>query len=209
MANVSLSFPKERVMQNIKFKMFLIIFINIFAFSSLFASEESAKSISWNKLHRAWVAYIEYPSTDNAKYVYELLPLRSIKYTGSTNEKKIIELIYGELGILERQIYASDPNAVAVAFKLFSISDGGFSSALCMILGSLIRINPKLFLQELKRHRSIIIRLDALVGNFGTEYVDKMKAHDLESKLRIEALKNVLDPNLTNTKNECIAALKD
>jgi hypothetical protein len=89
-----------------------------------------------------------------------------------------------------------------------TISDGSLSEDLYAALGTLIRIDPRAFLEELREHRRLVTRLDALVGNFGPDYVDKADAREREKHLRIKALQSVTDPSLSNLREQCVNALK-
>ncbi len=146
--------------------------------------------VNWDEVYNKWNTYLNYPSSEDALDVYEVLPTKHVEYNHSSEEKRTLNYIFNELDMLEKQVYSGDRNAVKLAFKLHVIADGAFSQWLDIILGNLIRIYPELFLEELVKYEEII-RLDSLVGNFGPIYVDKMKAHELESRLRIESLKTV------------------
>ena len=93
-----------------------------------------------------------------------------------------------------------------MAFKMMNIADGGFAEDLDIMLGQLIRVDPRLFLGELKRSGRTVT--GGLVGNFGGEYVDKMKAQQLEITMRIAALQSVRDPELRAIRDRCVKELK-
>lgn len=187
----------------------ILIIIVIFPVVLMGDSEDSVPVVNWHRLDTAWQAYLYYPSCDNALNVYKLLPSSGhIDYTYSQIEKDVMDSILENITLLERQIYASDTNAIKVAFRLLSISDGAFTEVLCMILGNLIRINPQLFLKELADNPDWMVILGSLVGNFGDEYIDKMRARELEVSDRIKALQSVQDEELLMLREECIKALK-
>lgn len=189
-------------------KIILIVLV-IFPIILLGDSEDSVPIVDWYKLDTIWQAYLDYPSSDNALKVYRLLPSSGhIDYTYSQIETDVIDSILENIILLERQIYACDTNAIKVAFRLLSISDGAFTEVLCMILGNLIRINPQLFLKELADNPDWMVILGSLVGNFGDEYIDKMRARELEVSDRIKALQSVQDEELLMLREECIKALK-
>ena len=112
---------------------------------------------------------------------------------------------------IEKHIHAGDRNAVKAGFRLFNISDGWYSHRLDMALGDLIRINTKLFLEELKSHRNItfVIRRGPPVYPSGDEYVDNFEAQKSEIKLRIKALESIKDKDLIEIRDECIKDLKE
>ncbi len=111
--------------------------------------------------------------------------------------------------MLERQVLSKDRVAVKLAFRLRSIADGGFSEDLSIVLGTLIRIDPKLFLEELRNAKPQVQRLGPLLANEGAVYVDRMRAQCLENQLRIESLESVKDPSLDNIRNKCIEVLME
>jgi hypothetical protein len=88
------------------------------------------------------------------------------------------------------------------------IADGTFAESLEIALGQLIRIDPTLFLRELKEAKDQIIGLGGLTGNYGDVFVDKIEAHRLETARRIDSLEGITDPALKEIRNECILELK-
>ena len=164
------------------------------------------------KFYEAWKEYISYPSSENAIRVYTLLPDTGHVFNYIDIDEELEDTlwdVYESLSMLERQVYSSDREAVRLAFRLLTTwADGACGEELDIILGTLIRINPKLFLEELYTHRNLVSRLDALVGNFGPEYCGRDKAERLEASLRIKALKQVTDPKLVEVHDECIGLLE-
>ena len=76
------------------------------------------------------------------------------------------------------------------------------------MLGTLIRIDPQLFLEELKNAKPEVQRLSPLLANEGAVYVDRMRAQCLENQLRIASLEGVTESSLKNIRNICIEVLK-
>ena len=189
----------------------LLIFLALIALPAS-CKPELQEGFDLAKFYEAWKEYISYPSSENAIRVYELLPDTGhvTQYIDFTKEYEDITWeVYESLDMLERQVYTSDRKAVQLAFRLLTtFGDAAFSEELDIILGTLIRINPKLFLEELYTHRNLVSRLDALVGNFGPEYYGPDKAVRLETSLRIKALKQVTDPKLVEVRDECIVLLE-
>lgn len=170
---------------------------------------QSQRSTDWRGIQGAFTAYVEYPSGANAKKVVSLLPNgEHIQYTNEKSEAEATEFVYQKLNMLERQVISRDPDAVELAFRLKTIADGAFAEDLDIVLGQLIRIDPRLFLQQLKIALSGIGRLDALVGNYGDVYVDKFAAQRLETDRRTDALESVSDPALQAIRDECIGELR-
>ena len=131
----------------------------------------------------------------NATHVIDLLPESGhVEYTSERKEQEAIEFVYQNLDMLERQVISRDPHAIKLAFRLMTIADGAFAEGLEIVLGQLIRIDPALFLRQLKEAEDQIIGLGGLIGNYGDIYVDKIEAHRLETDKRIYALEGVTDP---------------
>lgn len=172
---------------------------------------QSSEKMDWNKFLQGWEEYLDYPSSENADKVSQLLPDSGhVEYTGDEEEEKTLDTIWETLSMLERQVYSGDRSAVNLAFHLYSIADGAFAEELDIILGALIRINAQLFLEGLSNQRAFLKGIESglPVGNFGVEYVDRFEAQRLEATLRIKALQKIRDPSLVNIRGECIRALK-
>ena len=168
-------------------------------------------SVNWAALKSAFEEYANYPTGDNAKKAIDLLPSEHISYTGAEDEDETIKFIYKryQLGMLERQVISGERQAVRLAYNLISIADGAFAEDLNIMLGQLIRINPTLFLEGLYEYQGLVERFDALAGNKGDVYVDRLKAQCYEMQLRIDSLSKVEAPHLKYVNNKCIEALSD
>lgn len=190
-------------MKIIKIKILFIFCAILFNVFCADAQKYNIKDVQiyWNK-------YIEHPLSENAASLSVIISDSiSNKYSGK-EEELLLTIIFKDISMLEKQIYCSDSNAVNLGFVLYRFADGSYAEKLDEILGNLIRINPHLFLKYLNRHRKRIVRLDALVSNFGPQYVDRYDAELLEAKLRIESLQKVHDKELIKLQNECINQLK-
>jgi len=177
----------------------------------LYGQEREAK-VDWERIKGAGEAYFACPSSENARNLYLSLPEEDIGNRRGEGSK-IIRFVSDDknLDILEKHIHASDRNAVKAAFRLFNISDGWFAHRLDKALGDLIRINTKLFLEELKNHRNIafVIRCGPPVYPLGDKYVDRFEARKSEIKLRIKALESIKEEGLIEIRDECIKDLKE
>ena len=112
-----------------------------------------------------------------------------------------------DLAILAVQVISADREAVRLAFRLYSESDGHYSETLDIMLGRLIRIDPVLFLQELVASRRVK-RLDSLLGNLGPQFVDRFQAGEYETEERTKALQSVQAPELRRVRDECVLVLQ-
>jgi hypothetical protein len=192
-----------------KIRAFSFLFL-IFIFSEttllLNAQNQNVEQVDWEKIKQAATAYFKYPSSENAMKFYMALPESPSLLNGD-----VVDFVfkYENFGLLEKQIYASDPNAVKLAFRMINISDGFYTEITETALGNLIRINPRLYLQELSNHRNIGRLEDRSVTMVGELFADRLKARKLEIELRIKALERIKDKNLIEIRNECIKLLKD
>jgi len=197
---------KER--RNMKKNIAIVVLILSF---SLIESNINANEVDWPSLKKAFENYVNYPSSENASKVINLLPDNDTSYTDTKESDEIFLFVqkWNQLGMIERQVISKDRNAVKLAFKLLALAGGEFGENLDIILGTLIRIDPKLFLEELKVAMPQIRCLDGLLGNKGFVYCDRHEAMCLETTLRIEALESVKDTTLEDIRNICIKELND
>ena len=148
-----------------------------------------------------WERYLAVPSPEHARRVVAL------EYSTDGSADRPFERQDEDLALLSVQVLSGDREAVDLAFRLLQHSDGHGAETLDIMLGRLIRVRPRLFLQALMVVRPHLSRLDGVVGNFGGEYVDRFDAQKYEARQRIRALRGVSDPVLQALRDECIAHL--
>lgn len=187
-----------------------LIFTIFFTFGFIFCSNAQNYLIKAyydsDKLSAEWGNYTENPSSENALKVYNLLPKKGHVRKEDSNIE-LNNLIYENLNIISNQILQGDKNNVKLAFRLFTISDGAFSEELQIMLGQLVKINPELFLTELKEHFHLIDRLGSLVCNYGSEFVDNRTKQKAETDERIIKLKTIEKTELIKTRDKCLTEL--
>lgn len=161
-----------------------------------------------DSFRKKWVQYLNYSSKQNAKNVLETLC--ELGYKGSNilkkSESEYWEWVWDTLPTLEKDVFASEPYAVKIAFKLLPISIDTFSGRVIEILENFIRINPEMFLEELKDNRSEV--KFSIFGSKGIEDLGYANLVSLEIKKRINSLKSVKDPELNDIKKEIIDILE-
>jgi len=176
--------------------------------SVLFGNPQVAQvTLDWPGLEAAWTAYYQNPSEAGAEKLLQLLP-GTVKIIDIKDGFLVVNAIVDHLGVLEGEIYAGNPFAIKLGFRLLTIAYGASEVALNKILGNLIAFNPRLFLEALAAHRSLFLALDPIVASFTRDTSDDPTAHDLEKKLRIKSLESVEDKTLKSLRNECIKILK-
>jgi len=164
-------------------------------------------AVAWAGIETAWNVYYMNPSEAGAEKLLQLLP-GTEKILDIKDGFAVVNAISDHLGILEGEIYAGNPNAVKLGFRLLTISYGAFEVSLNKILGNLISYNPRLFLEELAAHRNLFLILDPVVASFVNEISNDPATRELEKKLRIKSLESVEDKTLKSLRNECIKLLK-
>jgi hypothetical protein len=189
----------------------------------------------WEKGIKAASEYFEDPSPEHAKELFMALPRNRSEidaFLDAEGEQRLLDYIMdflrgGErrhLSILEREIEAGEPYAIDVAFRLFSITDGGYEESLCFILGELLVPNhPRLFLQRASIHNTDVGQskfwdhLECILG-MGADWGEIPEAGGDPEKYkqiynerivrRIKALESVDDPDLIKLRDQCIVELK-
>ena len=183
--------------------------------------QTNAEAIDWDKILNAAHIYFASPTSENAFEFYTVLPKTQVRGEARETEfSKVFYYIDGNLDVLERQVLKADRNAVKVAVRLFTISDGAFSEWLDSMLGDLIRVDPKMFLEEIrefpwrnnyKDFKEWLLRrgnqlCNGRILDVESKASDKTKRKELE--LRIIALDTVKDANLADLRDECIAIIR-
>ena len=177
------------------------------ALATLVSVPDVGAETSWDKIGKAWEEYLEYPSKDNCVALYQSLPNSRSELNYESDANGIGDSLFKNLDMLDYQISVGDRDATRIGFKLLTVADGHFGETLDIILGAIIRVDPQMFLEELHNHRHLIVRLDALVGDFGYPFIDRFTADGLETELRIQALQSVQVDSLMEIRNRCIDEL--
>jgi hypothetical protein len=193
------------------FRFVIASLVLLLAFAGLVVAAQAPAGadipLDWLLLETAWKNYLAYPSGDNGRKVSNLLPSSGhVKYSGSADEKRVLDGIYSNLGMVELQANSGDREAVRLLFRLPAIADGAFSEDISILLGALTRIQPKLFLEEFK-NRPSDAPCGSYVKNFGPLFVDHPEGKELEAQRRIKALLGVRDAGLREVRDQCVAAL--
>jgi hypothetical protein len=201
------------LMSKIRGKYFLIIFgyFSLALWQISAAPKTLEQKVDWTNIKKQFDIYLDYPSTENAYRFYESLPKLDFR-APSEMGSQVIRYIFDNFEKVEKQIWASDRNAVKVAIRLYNISDGWYAETIDSALGEFIRINPKLFLEELKNHLSLGRFSDGdfpvLQGNMSI-YSKRDVTYQYELEMRIKALKSVKDKALVSVRDRCVEQIRD
>jgi len=163
------------------------------------------QTTKWADFEKAWDNYLIKPTHDNSVKAYNLLPDKVMgdDYPDGGQTGRI----FSKIDQLDKLVQQGNRDALRLAFKLFTIADGEYAEGLQIEIGKLINVNPKLFLQELKNQRHLIVNLDGLVGNLGQDYVDEFERQTKEKEKRIKSLHKVSDKDLIKTRDDCLTEL--
>ncbi len=150
-----------------------------------------------------WEAYLALPSPANA---------RRVERASYSDSAAALGQLEQDLEVVAVQMQAGDRDAVRLAFRLLPGADGDFAETLEIMLGRLIRIHPALFLEEVRRQQQTLPRFDArlngMLTNTGSPYVDREQADAYEMRRRMDALRSVRAPALGAIRDRCIAVLQ-
>jgi hypothetical protein len=171
----------------------------------------------WDKIMNTAQTYFATPTSENAHEFYAALPTKKGDWgTLKGDRKKAESFIWDNLDVLDKKVLKPYRNAVKIAVGLFPISDGIYGEWLNNMLGDLIRVDPKMFLEEtggrlaeLRKRGSwndgyILCNGTILDGESTASNETKLK----ELKLRIVALKTVKDESLAGLRDECIKIIE-
>jgi hypothetical protein len=166
------------------------------------------QKFDWDSVFKAAEAYFALPTQENARKLYITLPEFPVPLAARDKHfSEVGHYLYDHLYDLEKLMQA-DKIAVEIAFRLYNVSDGGFTEELYNSIGDLADTNPSLFLEELKNNPE---RFDAVccgkrINGFYAE--DKKSEHDELLAKRIKALESVKDEALVPLKEKCIEQIK-
>ena len=180
------------------------------------SAQEHQGIINEEAITTAYTKFLETPTSENARAFAALLPQKKLKDRSRQIDsiERILELVIDSgdnYFILEKETYAGNCNAVDAIFRLLNFSDGSVSEALFATIGSLIRINPRLFISKLNAYCEQNLTDDE-VGRYvaGVEvfYFDRPSALIHEYEMRIQALEWITDDKFLNIRKACINSLR-
>jgi len=192
-----------------------LIFLAIIGFLSVdgFTIEaRNEQTINWTKALAAFDVYLEFPSPANAKAIVELLPNKKpVNVIGGTSQA-LEYIISGEnYGILAKEAIAGDKCSVEVLFRLLNLTDGFATEIVLGTLGTVVRMNPRLFLKVLNESLDMwYIATEGYPVEFpGYAHNNHPGAHKYDLEMRIRALESVEDLSVDKIKQDCIRKLRE
>lgn len=144
-----------------------------------------------------WEAYIDFPTPANAARV------SSIQYT----EPRQGGYDARDLGILETQVRAAEPEAFRLAYRLYGDSDGGLAEELGVMLGQVIRAQPTYFMLQIRALGASCSDFHWVLNAAGLEYADRARAQRYEIEARRNAIRSVHEKQVLSIKAQCLAEI--
>ena len=178
-------------------------------------------AIDWGNIMEVATTYFAVPSSENALRFYNALPKVQVQIKNEEEAfSKVNSYIFSNLVLLEKQVLKADRNSVKVAVRLWTIADGAFAEDLSDMLGQLIQIAPKMFLEETRDfpwsyhgHEGFLewLKEGHIVCNggvLGGEVEYDEQAVRAELLRRIQALETVKEKDLMEFRDICINIIK-
>ena len=191
-------------------KMAVVLFVFLLNFSA--DQENTKQTTNWATVREAFEAYCKSPSADNANKILAALPNNFSNREGDFDQwVSAVNYVYkGQpFRVMDELVRKGDKLALRVACKTLFMSDAAFGEDLCGLIGRAIRVNPRLFLEEIK-----LSSLDSdilgsiLAGNIDADEY-RPEVVNKEIQLRIKSLKTVNRPDLLELRDVCIIKLKE
>jgi hypothetical protein len=178
-------------------------------------AQTSISQPDWDNILKAGQTYFDDPTSANALELYKALPKEKVRAV--RDKQKFRDVFYffdAHLGVLERQVLLADRNSVRVAVRLWTIADGAFSEVLNEMLGDLIQVDPKMFIEEIREFPwpKDYGDFDEWLGQgnilcaAGIEASEEVRRKKLES--RITALETVADSRLAKVRDRYISIIR-
>jgi hypothetical protein len=184
-----------------KSKYIILVVVAIMVFGTM-SNFVNAKEYDWDKLEITYKNFIANPNCKQQQNLLKVLPDQKIE----TADSEVLDYILTNLSNLEELAKRGDLAAINILFKLNLLTDGAYSEQISIVLGSVISNHPQEFLYALENNFSTVVRVDSLLGNLGTEYVDNVEKSVAELERRYGAIKEV-DNVPEQMRNLCLYEL--
>jgi hypothetical protein len=166
-------------------------------------------TVDWARLARAVQGYERAPGPEATAGIRKLLPPegRRVRFGDSAGSEAFYQALEHALPTFQRRREARDREAVRLGFDLRRVADGGLLEDLEVVLGALVRIDPRLFLLEVSARKGPGSL--GVVAVLGPVFVDKEDAVVCaEVARRIDALESVKDESLLAVQREAVEYLR-
>lgn len=173
---------------------------------SAFSSEQPLPpDVFWSKLRLDWENYDNNSLPDQRRVILQALSQPPLKEEAPKERREALDFVALHLGQLKKNVLAGQQDEISIAFRLLPFADEEFAEDLHILLGRLLDKNPRLFLEELRRHRSLVKSLTHLLKNLGSNLTDRPEVQRKKLLRRKEALQEISEDHLQFIKNECLS----
>ncbi len=165
----------------------------------------------WDLAVFAYDTYVNCPTPVNARKLLDSLPADRPTEINGDSQRALRHIFDGDnyLILQNETLFAGSTN-LEIYFRLLNITDGGVLENVLAELGSLLRVEPQMFLEVLMRYKdSWYIKTWGYPVTFqGTGYNSHRSAAIYDYEKRIEALEKVRNPKYSRLKDDCINLLR-
>jgi hypothetical protein len=160
-------------------------------------SHQEGSPVDWSGIREAYIAFVKNPSPCNGEVFVNKLPEMPILDVKEVKEKlKTYFLIISPIDISPFRRIVLDGNryAVEAVFRLLNISDGAGTEELVILLGEVMRLHPRLYLETLDKYKDM--EFFKITGSYGVAMTTEplgSKEEKVELQARIDALETVKD----------------
>jgi hypothetical protein len=172
------------------------------------AQEKPEQNVDWSKIRDAFRVYCESPTAANAINILAELPEELGRTVDQKQWQSTLDYIFGPIysewaGFVRK----GDRSSLQFTLKLINITDGWYTENLCSLIGTTIRVNPTLFLEEMNNlGKNAFLLSNIVAGIDAEEYPPEVAKKEI--KFRIESLKTVNRPDLIDLRDRCIRLLE-
>jgi hypothetical protein len=165
-------------------------------------------TVDWRKMDDLGERYLRHGARATGDSLYGCLLVLPHKLAGYfPGSDAFFDLIEDSLRVLRRRARERDTTAIKLLFVLEKFADGSLSENIYVLLGNLVEIDARLFLQMLSRHYET-------VGEVGLRYTLTPSSHDDNPRAwrkaiqtRMAILKRVHSVELRGIRDKCLETL--
>jgi len=164
----------------------------------------------WGKVKDAFDEFVKNPTDDKAENFLESIPREATPESISSRDEALKKIFYFyNFQALKYQVFSGNLPAARAIIRLLKHTDGSKLLGLQEVLASLIRINPRLYLEALYQEGVDIFVDKEWPVSFGLElYKNSTSSMKYEIEMRINSLKTINDNKYKNIKEACLKQLE-
>ena len=165
--------------------------------------------VNWQRIRETFVKYNEDPSIPYALSFLDALPNKRVSSIGSEQCNEIIktlDVIFSDKYYREfsKKVINGDKYAIEAAVRIHFFAEGGNGESILIILGDVLRSNPRQLLEVLYEHIDNLETSDLLGSAVMTKYPIGTEEERNEFKARLFAIRSIKDPKLLKMKDAYI-----